>query len=57
MITNKFTSKTNLVKIRKKEEKTTNKLTSIEKLLSPIPAKSFKEMNEISKYFKPTKLT
>ena len=41
----------------KKGEKNTNKLASIERMPSPILAKSPKEVREISKYFKMTNLT
>jgi len=53
-IASKFTSKTNSIKIEKKGEKSTDKLVSIKRLLL-IPAKSPKEVKEISKYFKMTK--
>ena len=56
MVSSKFTSKTNPVKSGKKKEKFTNRLASIEKLPPPILAKFPKEVNRISKYFKPTKL-
>jgi len=55
MVFSKFTPKTNPVKSGKKREKSTDRLASIEKL-PPIPAKSPKKVNGISKYFKPTKL-
>jgi len=54
MVSSKFTSKTNPVKSGKKN-KFTNRLASIEKLPPPILAKFPKEVNRISKYFKPTK--
>ena len=57
MVFSKFTSKTNPVRSGKKREKSTDKLASIKKLLSLISAKFPKEVNEISKYFKPTKPT
>jgi len=44
--------KTNPVKNSKKEDKDINKLGSINRLPSLIPAKSPKEVNKISKYFK-----
>ena len=46
------TPKTNPIKNGKKGDKETNKLASIERLPPPILAKSPKEVNEISKYFK-----
>ena len=57
MVSSKFTSKTNPVKSGKKREKSTDKLANIKKLPSLIPAKSPKEVNKISKYFKPIKPT
>jgi len=54
-IASKFTSKTNSIKTEKKGEKSTDKLVSIKRLLLLIPAKSPKEVKEISKYFKMTK--
>jgi len=57
MVSSKFTSKTNPVKSEKKGEKSTDRLASIEKLSLLIPAKSSKEVNKISKYFKLTKST
>jgi len=50
-VASKFTPKTNPVKTGKMS---TNKLVSIERLFSLIPAKSSKEVKEISKYFKMT---
>ena len=56
-ITSKFTPKTSPIKTGKNEEKSIDKLASIKRLPSPILAKSFKEVKEISKYFKqPNKL-
>jgi len=55
MVFSKFTPKTNPVKSGKKREKSTDRLASIKKLLSLIPAKSPKKVNKISKYFKLTK--
>ena len=57
IVSNKFTPKTNPVKLGKRGEKSTNKLASIKKLLPSTPAKSSKEVNKILKYFKSTKLT
>ena len=57
IVANKFTLKTNPVKIEKEEGKTTDKLASVKKLSPPILAKFPKEVNKISKYFKPSKLT
>jgi len=57
MVANKFTLKTNPVKIEKEGGKIIDKLASVEKLPSLILAKSPKEVNKISKYFKPSKLT
>ena len=54
-ISHKFTSQVNLEKPGKKQETPANKLTSIERLLSLILAKSPKEVNEILKYFKTSK--
>ena len=54
-VSSKFTSKVNLEKNSKKEEKVANKPTRIERIPSSIPAKLLKEVKEISKYFKPTK--
>jgi len=52
----KFTLKVISEKNGKKKENIVNKPASIDKLPSPIPAKSPKEVNKISKYFKPKKL-
>ena len=46
------THKLNPIKSGKKRDKNTTKLASIKRLLSPIPAKSPKEIKEILKYFK-----
>ena len=51
------TPKTNLVKSGKSRKKDTNKPANIERLLSPIPVKTSKEVNEISKFFKINKLS
>jgi len=48
----KFTPKLNLVKTRSKGEKNIEKPMSVKRLLLPIPAKSLKKVNEISKFFK-----
>ena len=45
------TPKVNPVKNGKLKDKNNNKLASIERLLPPIPAKTSKEINEISKFF------
>jgi len=50
-----FTPKTTPAKNSKNGKKDTNKLASIQQILPFIPAKSPKEVNEISKYFKTTK--
>ena len=50
-----FTLKTPPAKNGKNGEKDTNKLASIQQIPPPIPTKSPKEVNEISKYFKTTK--
>ena len=54
-VSHKFTPWVNLEKHGKKQDIPTNKPTSIERLPPPIPAKSPKEVNEISKYFKTSK--
>jgi len=46
------TSKVNPVKNSKLKDKNNNKLANIERLSSPIPTKTPKEINEISKFFK-----
>ena len=46
------TLKTNPVKSGKSKEKDTDKLASIERLPPPIPTKTFKEVNEISNFFR-----
>ena len=51
------TLKTNPVKSSKSKEKDTNKPASIERLPLPISTKTFKEVNEISKFFKTKKLS
>jgi len=56
-IASKFTSKVNLEKNGKKEEKDTNKPAKIERISPLIPMKLPKEVKEISKYFKPIKPT
>lgn len=53
----KFTPKLNPVKTSKRGEKNMDKPVSIKRLLLPIPAKSPKEVKEISKFFKATNLT
>ena len=55
-VLHKFTPKTNPIITEKKGEKNTDKLASIETLPLPIPAKSPKEVKEISKFFKTSKL-
>ena len=52
-VSHQFTPKIFLMKNGKKRENNTDKLASIQKLLPPIPAKSPKEINEISKFFGP----
>ena len=52
----KYTSVVKLIKNSKKGEKNTDKLASIERISSPILAKSPKEVREIFKYFKITNL-
>ena len=54
-VVSKFIFKVNLEKNDKKEKKVADKPTRIERITSPILAKSLKEVKEISKYFKPTK--
>ena len=54
-VSHKFTSKTNLIIIEKKEEKNIDKPVSIERLSLPIPAKSLKKVKEISEFFKTNK--
>jgi len=51
------TPKTNPVKSGKSKEKDTNKPASIERLPPLISIKTFKEVNEISKFFKTKKLS
>ena len=53
----KFTPRINLDKNNKKKKIITNKPTNIKRLPPLIPAKSLKEINKISKYFKPKKST
>ena len=53
----KFTFKLDLVKTSNKGEKKANKPVSFEKLPFLILAKSFKEVNEILKFFKKNNLT
>ena len=48
----KFTLKINPINVDKKGKKNTNKPASVEKLPPPILAKTLKEVNEISKFFK-----
>jgi len=48
----KFTPELNLVKTSSKGEKNMKKPVSVERLPLPIPAKSSKEVNKISKFFK-----
>ena len=55
-VSHKFTPKTNSIIIRKKGEKNMDKLVSIERLSPPILAKSLKEVKEILKFFKTSKL-
>jgi len=55
-ISHKFTSKTNSIIIGKKEERNSDKPVSMKRLPLPIPAKSPKEVKEISKFFKTIKL-
>ena len=55
-VSHQFTSKVFLIKNSKKRENNTDKLASIQKLPPPIPAKSSKEVNEISKFFRPQRL-
>ena len=43
------------IKGSKTKDKDTNKPASIERLSPPIPAKTSKEVNKISKFFKPQK--
>ena len=57
IITFKFTLRVNPEKNGKKREKNSNKSTSIKRLSPLIPAKSLKEVNKISKYFKSNKIT
>ena len=54
-VASKFIFKVNLKKNDKKEKKVADKPTRIERIPSPILAKSLKEVKEISKYFKSTK--
>ena len=53
----KYTSNINPLKNGKKGKKNFDKPASIEKLSSSIPAKTLKEVNKISKYFKTTNPT
>ena len=54
-VVSNFTPKVNLEKNSKKGEKFADKPTRIKRIPPPIPAKSPKEVKEISKYFMPTK--
>ena len=53
----KFTSKLNPVKTNNRDKENMEKPVSIERLPPPISAKSPKEVNEISKFFKKNNLT
>jgi len=55
-VSHQFTLKVFPMKNVKKGENNTDKLASIQKLLLPIPTKSFKEVNKISKFFGPQRL-
>ena len=55
-VSHQFTFKVFPMKNGKKGENNTDKPASIQKLLPPIPAKSSKEVNKISKFFEPQRL-